>query len=87
MNYLIMHHCFKPKYYDLMGIKKHVIKFIRANHIACFYGVIMARIWSNKTSINNMWSVHEILDAFPSVKECMPQDVCKNLYCCSYELP
>ena len=44
----------------------------------------MASILSNNTSINNMWSVREILDAVPSVKESMPQDAYKDSYYCMH---
>ena len=79
-----MHHSFKPKYYDLVGDKNTKLKVIQANHVACFYfyGVIMVRIWSNNNSINNMWSVCEVLDVVPSVKQYMPQDAYKDFYCC-----
>ena len=85
MVYLILHHDYKPKYYDPMGDKpKNICKYITANHVARFYGVMMARIWSNNSSIDNMWSVREILDAVPSVKEAMPQDAYKDLYRCMH---
>ena len=41
---------------------------------------MMVRIWLNNTSINNMWSVHKIMDSIPSAKELMPQDAYKDLY-------
>ena len=44
----------------------------------------MDRIWSNSSSINNMWSVREILDAVPCVKELMPQDADRDLYHCMH---
>ena len=83
MVYLIVHHGFKPEYYDLMGDgKKKEYKYITGDHVARFYGVTMARIWSKYTSINNMWSVRKILDTVPSVKELMPQDTYKDFHCC-----
>ena len=36
MNYLIMHHGFKSKYYDPMGIKKDDLEFIQVDHVAQF---------------------------------------------------
>ena len=58
MAYLCMYHGFKPKYYDPMGDwKKEEFKYITADHVARFYGVMMARIWSNNSSIETMWSV------------------------------
>ena len=54
------------------------------DHVARFYGVMMARIWSNNFSIDNMWSVREILDAVPCVKEWLPQDAYKGLYRCMH---
>ena len=45
---------------------------------------MMARIWSNNTSIDNMGSVREILNDVPSVKKSIPQDAYKDLYCCMY---
>ena len=85
MAYFVMHHDFKPKYYDPMGDKKkNECKYITADHVARFYRVMMARIWSNNTSIDNMWSVCKILDAVPSVKELMPQDVYTDLYRCMH---
>ena len=81
MTYLKVHHCFKPKYYDPMGDgKKEELKCSTSDHVAKFYGVMMTRIWLNNTSIDNMWLVHEILDAVPSVKESIPQDAYKDLY-------
>ena len=51
MAYLMMHHDFKPKYYDSMGDKKkNECKYIIVDHVARFYGVMMARIRSNNTS-------------------------------------
>ena len=44
----------------------------------------MAKIWSNSTSIDNMWSVCKILDSVPSVTESMPQNASKDLYCYMY---
>ena len=85
MAYLVMHHDFKPQYYDPMGDKKkNEYKYITADHVARFYGVMIARIWSNNTSIDNMWSVREILDAVPPVKESMPQDAYKDIYRCMH---
>ena len=85
MAYLVYHHGYKPKYYDPAGDKKkNEFKYITADHVARFYGVMMARIWSNNTSIDKMWSVREIFDAVPSVKESMPQDAYKDLYCCMH---
>ena len=85
MAYLCVHHGFKPKYYDSMGDgKKEEFKYITADHVEQFYGVMMARIWSNNSSIETMWSVREILDAVPCVKELMPQDAYKDLYCCMH---
>ena len=85
MAYLCMYHGFKPKYYDPMGDgKKEEFKYITADHVARFYGVMMARIWSNNSSIETMWSVREILDAVPCVKESMPQDAYKDLYRCMH---
>ena len=85
MVYLILHHGYKPKYYDPLGDKpKNICTYITADHVARFYGVMMARIWSNNSSIDNMWSVREILDAVPSVKESMPQDAYKDLYRCMH---
>ena len=85
MAYLCVYHGFKPKYYDPMGDgKKEEFKYITADHVARFYGVMMARIWSNNSSIETMWSVREILDAVPSVKEAMPQDAYKDLYRCMH---
>ena len=55
---LCVYHGFKPKYYDPMGDgKKEEFKYITADHVARFYGVMMARIWSNNSSIETMWSV------------------------------
>ena len=85
MVYLIVHHSYKPKYYDLMGDgKTEEFKYITADHIARFYGVMMARIWSNNSSIDNMWSIRKILDTVPFVKESMPQDAYKDLYRCMH---
>ena len=85
MTYLIVYYDFKPKYYDPMGdIKKEEFKYITGDHVARFYGVMMARIGLNNTLINNMWTVREILDVVPSVKESMPQDVFKDLYPCMH---
>ena len=39
----------------------------------------MAKICSNNTSINNMWSVGKVLDDGPLVKECMTQDAYRDL--------
>ena len=55
MVYLVVHHGYKPKYYDPMGDKpKNICTYITADHVARFYGVMMARIWPNNASINNM---------------------------------
>ena len=76
------HHDFKPKYYGPVGDStKDDFKYIIGDHVVRFYGVMMARIWLNNTSIDNMWLVREILDSVPSVKELMPQDAYKDLYC------
>ena len=73
MNYLTVHHSFKPKYYNPMGDKKDEFnKFIQANHVAQIYGVMMARIWFNNNSVNAKWSVCEILDVVFCVKESIP---------------
>ena len=63
---------------------KEEFRYITADHVARFYGVTMTQIWSNNTSINNMWSDCEILDAVPSVKELMPQNSYKDLYHCMH---
>lgn len=60
MTYSIMHHDFKSKYYNLVGDgKKDAFKYITGAYVAWFYGVMMTRIWSNNTSITNMWLVCE----------------------------
>ena len=84
MTYLILYHTFKLKYYNPVGAKKDDFKYIQTNHVTRFYGVMMARIWSNNTSVANMWSVREILDDVPSMKESMPQDAYKDLYGCTH---
>ena len=82
MTCLIPHHDFKPKYYDPVGDStKDNCKYITGDH---FYGVTMARILSNNTSIDNMWLVRKILDSVPSMKESMPQDAYKELYYCMH---
>lgn len=80
----MLHHDLKPKYNGLMRIKKDNVKYIQADYVAQFYGVVMVRIWSNNTQIKNMWSVRELLNAVPSVKESMPKDSYKDLYWCMY---
>ena len=55
MAYLVYHHNFKPKYYDPVGDStKDNFKYFIGDHVARFYGVMMTRIFSNKTSIDNM---------------------------------
>ena len=86
MKYLVMHHCYKPKYYDPCGEKKGNILYtkVSAHHIACFYRVMMARMFSSNNLIDTMFSVRKNLDSVPYVKEAITQDVCKDLYCCMY---
>ena len=81
MKYLVMHHGYKPKYYDPCGEKKgNICTEVQAHHIARFYGVMMARIFSSNSSIDNMFSVRENLDSVPCVKEAITQDAYKDLY-------
>ena len=85
MKYLVMHHGYKPKYYDPCGEKKgNICTEIQAHHIACFCGVMMARIFSSNSSIDNMFSVRENLDSVPCVKEAITQDAYKDLYQCMH---
>ena len=80
-----MHCGYKPKYYDLCGEKKdNICTEVQAHHIAWFYGVMMARIFSSNTSIDTMFSVCECLDSVPCVKEAITQDAYKDLYCCMH---
>ena len=46
-----------------------------------YYGVMIARLFSNNTLINNISSVYECLDAVGTVKETITQDAYKNMYC------
>ena len=85
ITYLTVYHGFKPKYYDPMGDSKNEeFKYITGDHVARFCGAMMARIWSNNTSIDNTWSVRKLVDTVPFVKESMPQDVYKDLYHCMH---
>ena len=84
MNYLILYYDYKPKYYDPYADKKDEVKEIQAHHIACFYGVTMAQIFSCRTLIDTMFSVCECLDSVPCVKEAITQDAYKDLYWCMH---
>ena len=75
---------FKHKYYDPVGDKKDDFEVIQTNHVVRFYRVMMARMWSKNTSVNIIWSICEVLDAVPSVKESIPKDAYKDLYCCMH---
>ena len=85
MKYLVMHHGYKPKYYDLCGEKKgNICTEVQAHHIACFYGIMMAIIFSSNTSIDNMFSVCKNLDSILCVNETITKDAYKDLYCCMH---
>ena len=80
MNYLILHHGYKPKYYDPYVCKKDQVKEIHAHHIARFYGVMMARVFSSNTSIDTIFSVCKCFELVSCVKEAITQDTYKDLY-------
>ena len=52
MNYLILHHNFKPTYYNIFE-DKNDLKVILGDHVAHFYGGMMTQTLSNNTSIHN----------------------------------
>ena len=83
MKYLVMHHGYKPKYYNPCGEKKgNIYTEVQAHHNALFYGVMMARIFSSNSLLDNMFSVCKNLDSVPCVKEAITQDAYKDLYDC-----
>ena len=85
MKYLVMHHGYKPKYYDLCGEKKgNICIEFQVHHIARFYGVTMIRIFSSNPLIDTMFSVCQNLDSVPYVKEVITQDAYKDLYRCMH---
>lgn len=45
MKYLTLHHNFKPKYYNMYGERNNGLKVIIGNHVACFFEVMMARVY------------------------------------------
>lgn len=82
MNYLIISHSFKPKYYRPYGNKKDCTKGIEHEHIAQFYRVMMTMIFSDKILTYNMFSTQECLDtiAIGTIKEINTQYLYTDLY-------
>ena len=58
-------------------------KVIQAEHVAQFYGLMMARVFSD-SSIENMFAVCEWLDAVSCVKEAITQYALKYIYWCMH---
>ena len=70
---------FKPKYYNP---EEGLI--ITADHVARFYGVLMARMQTGNSSIDDIWSTRSTLKAVACIKESMPQDAFKDLCRCMH---
>ena len=66
---------FKLKYYKGN-------KVITGDHVARFYGCLLAKMLSGTTSNHRMFSTRDVFDAVEPVKSCMPLDAMRELTRC-----
>ena len=66
---------FKPRYYK-------GDKVITGDHIARFYGCLLAKMLSGTANNTRMFSTRNVFDAVEPVKRCMPLDAIKDLTRC-----
>jgi len=76
-NYMtkIINDGFKPKYYK-------GDKVITGDHVARFYGCVLAKMLTGSSSNPRMFSTRNVFDAVEPVKSCMPLDAMKDLTRC-----
>ena len=75
MTMLIEEKSYKPRYYKAG-------KTITTDHVARFYGALLAKMLSGYPSNNQMFSTREIFDAVEPVKNSMPQSAMEDLSRC-----
>ncbi|OEU11447.1 hypothetical protein FRACYDRAFT_245186 [Fragilariopsis cylindrus CCMP1102] len=65
----------KPKYYQGDDT-------IQPNHVARFYGSLLAKMLTGSRSINQMFCTREIFNAVPPIQESMPKNALEDMTSC-----
>jgi hypothetical protein len=65
-----------PKYYNTVD------RVITADHVARFYGAMMAKMLMGNRSIVQIFSTRDIFDAVPSIQEAMTKNCLEDLTAC-----
>ena len=71
----VVEDAWKPKYYQGDDT-------IQPNHVARFYGSLLAKMLTGSRSINQMFCTREIFNAVPPIQESMPKNALEDMTSC-----